>query len=198
MIRETRGGRPPVDVTEATFEAEVIERSREHPVVVDFWAGWCQPCLMLAPVLEAAVAEREDAVVLARVDVDSEPGLAQRFAVRGIPAVKGFRHGRVVGEFTGARGPEQVAEFLDALAGPSEAERAVDVLRDAGDLPDVLEALERLDYEAAFERLLARLDDADESGRDRIRLLMVALFRDLGAEDPVGSRYRRRLASALF
>ena len=90
MIRETRGGRPPVDVTEATFEAEVIERSREHPVVVDFWAGWCQPCLMLAPVLEAAVAEREDAVVLARVDVDSEPGLAQRFAVRGIPAVKGF------------------------------------------------------------------------------------------------------------
>lgn len=187
-----------MNVTEATFEQDVIERSRETPVVVDFWADWCQPCHMLAPVLEAGVAEREGAVVLAKVDVDAEPALSLRFDIRGIPAVKGFRDGRVVGEFTGVRGPDDVAGFLDALAGPSETERVTAELREAGDLPEVLEALERLDYESAFERLLARLEGADEAGRERVRTLMLALFRDLGADDPLSSRYRRRLASALF
>ena len=187
-----------MDVTETTFEQDVIERSRETPVVVDFWADWCEPCHMLAPVLEAGVAEREGAVVLAKVDVDAEPALSQRFDIRGIPAVKGFRDGRVVGEFTGVRGPDDVGAFLDALAGPSETERVTAELREAGDLPEVLEALERLDYENAFERLLARLERADEPGRDRVRTLMLALFRDLGADDPLSSRYRRRLASALF
>jgi putative thioredoxin len=187
-----------MNVTEASFEQDVIERSRETPVVVDFWADWCQPCHMLAPVLEAGVAEREGAVVLAKVDVDAEPALSQRFDVRGIPAVKGFRDGRVVGEFTGVRGPDDVGAFLDALAGPSETERVTAELREAGDLPEVLDALERLDYESAFERLLARLEGADEAGRDRVRTLMLALFRDLGVDDPLSSRYRRRLASALF
>ncbi len=186
-----------IEVTEATFEAEVVERSRETPVVVDFWADWCQPCHMLAPVLESAVAERDGAVVLAKVDVDANPELSQRFGIQGIPAVKGFRDGRVVGEFVGVN-PAGVTELLETLTGPSEAERAAAELREAGDLPDVVEALERGDYEAAFERLLAHLDETDADGRDRVRRVMVGLFRDLGAEDPVAARYRRRLASALF
>ena len=94
--------------------------------------------------------------------------------------------------------PAGVTELLETLTGPSEAERAAAELREAGDLPDVVEALERGDYEAAFERLLAHLDETDADGRDRVRRVMVGLFRDLGAEDPVAARYRRRLASALF
>lgn len=188
----------PLAVSAATFETEVVERSRERPVVADFWAEWCTPCHMLAPVLEAAVAERGDAVSLVKVDVDAEPELALRFGVQSIPAVRAFRNGEVVSEFVGVRSPEQIGEFLDALAGPSEAGRVAAELREAGELPEVAEALERLDYETAFERLLAAVEGGDAQGRDRVRRLMVALFRDLGPEHPLAVRSRRRLATALY
>jgi putative thioredoxin len=187
-----------MEVTEATFENEVIERSRATPVVVDFWADWCEPCHMLDPVLAEAVAAREGTVVLAKVDVDSNPALANRFAVRGIPAVKGFKNGRVTGEFVGAQSRQAVDAFLDALTGPSAGERLLRDLEESGEFPEIIGPLAEGDHERALEWLLAEVVDAEEARRERIREVMVALFEELGHEHPLAQRYRRRLAMALY
>jgi putative thioredoxin len=155
---------------------------------------------LLAPVLEAAVAERDGAVTLAKVDVDANQALADRYSVRGIPAVKAFRNGTVVAEFVGAQSPTAVASFLDELTGPSAAERLLAELEADGDLPEVVEAARSGDHERALELLLDRIDEStgDRDRRHKLRDVMVALFQELGQEHPLSVRYRRRLASTLY
>jgi putative thioredoxin len=151
-----------IDVNETTFETDVIERSRELPVVVDFWAEWCGPCLVLGPVLERAVAAYQDEVLLAKVDVDANQNLAARYMVQGIPAVKAFRNGEVVSEFTGAQPPAHVEAFVDELV-PSQADRLVAT----GDEASLREALRqqpgRADAALALARMLRRRDEEDEA-----------------------------------
>lgn len=142
----------PFDVTDANFEDRVVRRSSEVPVLVDFWADWCQPCHMLAPVIEKAVAAHEGKVELAKLDADANPATAARYGVRGLPTVKAFRDGRVASEFTGAQPPEVVARFVESLV-PSEA----DALVESGDEASLRRALELEPGNPLARRELGRL-----------------------------------------
>ncbi len=141
-----------VEVTDADFEQQVLERSAEVPVLVDFWADWCQPCHMLTPVIEKAVAAHDGRVELAKLDVDSNPATAARFGVRGLPTVKAFRDGNVVDEFTGAQPPAVVERFIDELV-PSEA----DELAESDDEDTLRRAVELDPGHAVARRRLGRL-----------------------------------------
>src|SRR3954453_21830929 len=151
-----------LDVTEATFEGDVLERSQDLPVVVDCLAEWCGPCPAPGPVLEKAAQEREGKLALVKLDTDANPQIASAFQIQSIPAVKAFRDGRVVSEFVGAQPRPNVERFLDALL-PSEA----DALVETGDEAALRRALEleprRADAAVALARLLLGRGGADEA-----------------------------------
>jgi putative thioredoxin len=213
-----------VEATDQTFARDVIDRSHEVPVVVDFWAAWCGPCRQLTPVLEQAVDALGGQVDLVTVDVDANPRTALEYRVQGIPAVKAFRDGRMVDQFTGALPPQAVEAFLRTLL-PSEADRLVELgdeesLRKAIALepghPAALAALARLelgqdeaagpalaaieqgDHERGLSLLLEAVRGASGEERDRLRKIMVGVFADLGQNHPLALRYRRELATALY
>ena len=172
-----------VDVTEDTFQSEVLDRSFQGPVVLDLWAEWCQPCKQLSPVLERLAAEGAGSWVLAKVDVDSNPALAQGLRVQGIPAVKAVWQGQLVAEFSGAIPEEQAKQFIAELlrattggalpgAGDDDEPYADDPRLDAAEA-----ALERGDLAAAEAAYQSILDTEPDHPEAALALKQVQLFR---------------------
>ncbi len=137
-----------VEVTDANFGPAVLEESRKRPVVVDFWAEWCQPCRLIGPVLERLAAQHEGAFLLGKLDVDANPRAAAAFRIQSIPAVKAFRDGAVVNEFIGAIPEQAIRQFLDTVL-PTQADAQVEEA-DRAERAGNLEEADRL-YRRAFE-----------------------------------------------
>ena len=159
-----------IDVTDATFPTDVLERSNTTPVVVDLWAEWCGPCKTLGPILEQVIAETEGQVVLAKVDVDANPQTAQAFRVQSIPAVYAVADGKVVDGFVGAQPEEAVREFVAKLL-PTREQTEVERLREIGDEASLRAALELEPDDEASIVDLAELLVGDDRGDEALELL---------------------------
>jgi putative thioredoxin len=162
-----------IDVTDSTFQSDVIDKSATTPVVVDLWAPWCGPCRTLGPILEKVVGETEGQVVLAKVNVDENPQVSSAFRVQGIPAVYAVAGGKVVDGFVGAQPEANVREFVDRLL-PSEEDEKIAALLAAGDDASLREVLAlRPDHHDAIVALAELLAGRNQDGdRDEALALL--------------------------
>jgi putative thioredoxin len=155
-----------VDVTDADFQTEVVDRSKEVPVVVDLWAPWCGPCRTLGPIIEKVVGETQGKVALVKVNVDENPAISQAFRVQSIPAVYALRDGQVVDGFIGAYPEAEVTRFVESLL-PTAAESEVAALLAKGDEDSLRQVLEREpgneDAIVALAEILVGRDDGEEA-----------------------------------
>jgi putative thioredoxin len=179
-----------IDVTEATFQAEVLDRSFRTPVVLDLWAEWCGPCKQLSPVLEKLAAEAHGTWVLAKIDVDANPQIAQALRVQGIPAVKAVFQGQLLGEFAGALPEDQVRNFLDQVVevtGAAAAAGAEDAEPAEPEDPRVLaaeEATARGDFDDAVAQYAAILAAEPAHARAAEAIREVELLRRVTSAAP--------------
>ncbi|MDQ0583545.1 tetratricopeptide repeat protein [Streptomyces rishiriensis] len=184
-----------IDVDEAGFEQEVLQRSAEVPVVIDFWAEWCQPCKQLSPVLERLAVEYNGRFLLAKIDVDANQMLMQQFGVQGIPAVFAVVAGQALPLFQGAAGEAQIRQTLDQLVQVAEQRfgltgLTVDADADAG--PGAVEAAEAEPvgpHDTLLEAAVQALDAGDFGGA-------VQAYRNVLADDPGNSEAKLGLAQA--
>ena len=181
MTMNTMNSHNVIEVNEQSFVSDVVERSKEVPVVVDFWAAWCGPCRSLGPILERLAEESEGSWTLAKVDVDANPVLAQTFGIQGIPAVRAWKDGVEVAEFVGALPEPQVREWLKQL-GPSAADL---------DLEQAEKAIATGDDEKAHALLKDVLKE--EPGNDRARSILERLEVSMRAGNVDENEVRNRL-----
>ncbi|MEU0424372.1 tetratricopeptide repeat protein [Streptomyces canus] len=182
-----------IDVDEAGFERDVLQRSTEVPVVIDFWAEWCEPCKQLSPVLEQLVVEYNGRLLLAKIDVDANQMLMQQFGVQGIPAVFAVVAGQALPLFQGAAGKEQIQQTLDQLVQVAEQRLgltglAVDPDADPGAAPQPA-AVAAGPYDALLEAAVHALDAGDFGGA-------VQAYKNVLSDDPGNSEAKLGLAQA--
>jgi putative thioredoxin len=145
-----------VNVTEANFQKEVAEVSMEKPVIIDFWAPWCEPCRQLTPILEKLVKEKKGRVVLAKVNVDEAQNLAQQFQIEGIPAIRIVLRGQLRGGFDGVRPEEQLVQLFEQLAPPDAADRDLAQAKK-------LESTNPAQAEALYQKILEKQPERPEA-----------------------------------